>query len=185
MHTHLIYKLELPGPDEHHEPQEALNIEAEGSYLIQVRERTGHRKMRIMPLSSVRLGPFHTILCSYTFRFELLKKKLVLWQIKNPEQSNPPTQGLQNKRKATYPAHLQDHIGSYSFVAADPPDFLNYEGCEFILISASNDIEEELGLELGGEHMATKERSDLLSLFDGYNNDSKALITPLIEGEWA
>ncbi|KAG6542202.1 hypothetical protein Mapa_016435 [Marchantia paleacea] len=140
VHTHLIYKLELPGPDKHHEPQEALNIEAEGSYVI---------------------------------------------QIKNPEQGNPPTQGLQNKRKATYPAHLQDHIGSYRFVAADPPDFLNYEGCEFVLISASDDIEEELGLELGVEHMGTKERSDLLGLFGGSNNDSKAPITPLIEGEWA
>ncbi|KAF9591108.1 hypothetical protein IFM89_001452 [Coptis chinensis] len=34
----------------------------------------------------------------------------------------------------------------------DPQDFLNYEGREFLLIAASDDIEEELGLELKGNH---------------------------------
>ncbi|KAL3699961.1 hypothetical protein R1sor_017983 [Riccia sorocarpa] len=135
-HTHLVYKLELPGPEKRHEPQEALNIEPEGSYLL---------------------------------------------QIKNPEQGNPRGQGLQNKKKSTYPAHLQAQLGSNRFVAADPPDFLNYEGCELLLISASDDIEEELGLELEG----TDERSDLLNLFGNWDDENRPPVKPLIEGEWA
>ena len=31
------------------------------------------------------------------------------------------------------------------FASADPPAFLDYEGCEFLLISASEDIASELG----------------------------------------
>ncbi|CAF2258206.1 unnamed protein product [Brassica napus] len=106
-HTHLVYKLEYPSPTEKHEPQESMNIEPEGSFLIQVR---------------------------------------------NPEQGKGGRgsgfRGLKRKRKAQFPAHLQAHLGHTRFGAADPPDFLNYEGCEFLLISASDDIEKELGVEL-------------------------------------
>lgn len=106
-HTHLIYKLELPPQDEKNEPQESLNIEPEGSFLI---------------------------------------------QIKNPDQHGTSQfRGLQNKRKAVFPAHLHGQFRQLRYCPADPPDFLNYEGCEFLLISASDDIEEELGLELKTE----------------------------------
>ncbi|KAL2651754.1 hypothetical protein R1flu_019882 [Riccia fluitans] len=135
-HTHLVYKLELPGPDEQHEPQEAFNIEPEGSYVI---------------------------------------------QIKNPEQANPPAQGLQNKKKSRFPARLQAQLGSLRFAPADPPDFLNYEGCELILISASDDVEEELGLELEG----TEGRSDLLNLFGNWDDENRLPVKPLLEGQWA
>ncbi|KAL5208054.1 hypothetical protein ABZP36_032489 [Zizania latifolia] len=40
VHTHLIYKLELPSPtrdDEAGEPQEAMKVEPEASYLIQIK----------------------------------------------------------------------------------------------------------------------------------------------------
>ncbi|KAK8961948.1 hypothetical protein KSP40_PGU013134 [Platanthera guangdongensis] len=37
MHTHLIYKLELPTEDERNEPQEELNVEREGSFIIQIK----------------------------------------------------------------------------------------------------------------------------------------------------
>lgn len=36
MHTHLVYKLKFSGPKKCHEAQEALNVEPEASYLIQV-----------------------------------------------------------------------------------------------------------------------------------------------------
>ncbi|KAD0968773.1 hypothetical protein E3N88_43492 [Mikania micrantha] len=73
-------------------------------------------------------------------------------QIKNPiqakKQAGGQFSGLQRKKKATFPAHLQGQFGQLSYHAADPPDFLNYEGCEFLLISASDEIQEELGLEI-------------------------------------
>ena len=42
-------------------------------------------------------------------------------------------------------------ISRRRFCGADPPDFLNYEGTEFVLISAAEDISEELGIELHPE----------------------------------
>ncbi|KAH9305947.1 hypothetical protein KI387_010351, partial [Taxus chinensis] len=138
MHTHLVYKLELPRPEVKHEPQESLNVEPEGSFII---------------------------------------------QIKNPEQASPPNAGLQRKRKATFPAHLQGQIGSHRFVPVDPPDFLNYEGCEFILISASDDIDAELGLDIKTEDMTDENYrscSDLVSMFGEISS-----VKPLIEGTWA
>lgn len=120
-HTHLIYKLELPPQDEKNEPQESLNIEPEGSFLI---------------------------------------------QIKNPDQHGTSQfRGLQNKRKAVFPAHLHGQFGQLWYCPADPPDFLNYEGCEFLLISASDDIEEELGLELKTEGESDASCSDLVRTF--------------------
>uniref|UniRef100_A0A0D9VC21 Uncharacterized protein n=1 Tax=Leersia perrieri TaxID=77586 RepID=A0A0D9VC21_9ORYZ len=118
VHTHLVYKLELPSA--RHDagdiageppPQEAMiNVEPEASYLI---------------------------------------------QIKNPEQPPPQSsggggfRGIPSKRRAAFPAHLQGRFGnSRRYAAADPPDLLNYEGCELLLIAASDDVEEELGLEL-------------------------------------
>ncbi|KAK5842999.1 uncharacterized protein LOC108480782 [Gossypium arboreum] len=137
MHTHLIYKLEFPPPkEEENEPQESLNIEREGSFLI---------------------------------------------QIKNPSQaSNSQFRGVGNKRKAAFPAHLQARFGNTRYHPADPPDFLNYEGCEFLLISASDDIDKELGLELETEGEADPSCSDLVRTFG-----DTASTTPLFKGIWS
>ncbi|XP_050225632.1 uncharacterized protein LOC126675096 [Mercurialis annua] len=140
MHTHLVYKLELPPENKENEPQHSLNIEREASYLI---------------------------------------------QIKNPEQQSDGGggfRGLQSKRKAMFPAHLQGQFGHKRFSPADPPDFLNYEGCEFLLISASDDIEDELGLELKTEgHETDPSCSDLVKTL----GDSVTTTTELFEGTWA
>ncbi|XP_004303792.1 PREDICTED: uncharacterized protein LOC101306358 [Fragaria vesca subsp. vesca] len=104
-------------------------------------------------------------------------------QIKNPEQHGSSTsqyRGLQSKRKAVFPAHLQGQFGKLRYHPADPPDFLNYEGCEFLLISASDNIEEELGLELQTEEVEADEScSDLVKTFG-----ETASTTPLLKGAW-
>jgi hypothetical protein len=92
MHAHLVYKLELPSKDKENEPQESLNIEREGSFII---------------------------------------------HIKNPDQHGGSSQFTR------FPTHLQGQFGHKKFVRADPPDMLIYEGCELLLISASDAIEEE------------------------------------------
>ncbi|KAK3430989.1 hypothetical protein EUGRSUZ_E02214 [Eucalyptus grandis] len=123
-HTHLIYKLEFPPDDEKQEPQESLNVDREGSFLI---------------------------------------------HIKNPDQQGAgPSQfrGLQSKRKA----------GQLRY---SPPDFPNYEGCELLLISASDDIEEELGSELKPEGEADPSCSDLLKTFG-----ETAPADALLRGSW-
>ncbi|TXG69614.1 hypothetical protein EZV62_004549 [Acer yangbiense] len=118
-------KAALGAEDKENEPQESLNIEREGSFLL---------------------------------------------QIKNPDQhgggSSSQFRGLQNKRKAVFPAHLQGQFGPKRYCPADPTDFLNHEGCEFLLISASDDIEKELGLELETEEGEADEScSDLVKTF--------------------
>ncbi|VAI55162.1 uncharacterized protein LOC119324028 [Triticum dicoccoides] len=161
-HTHLVYKLELPsrGGEEGAvgEPQEAMNVEPEASFLV---------------------------------------------QIKNPEQRGGGRGGgggggfggLQGKRKAAFPEHLQGRFGSNRYAPADPPDLLNYEGCELLLISASDDVEEELGLELQTETEEETERgaggdggeggragagcSDLVKMFG-----EVADVKPLLSGSW-
>ncbi|KAJ8480600.1 hypothetical protein OPV22_024327 [Ensete ventricosum] len=107
-------------------------------------------------------------------------------QIKNPEQGGGGGggggggfAGLQRKRRACFPAHLQGQFGKRRFGPADPPDFLNYEGCELLLIAASDDIDEELGLELRTECEADAKWSDLLQVF-GETAASK----PLLSGTW-
>ncbi|OMO49941.1 hypothetical protein COLO4_38280 [Corchorus olitorius] len=106
-------------------------------------------------------------------------------QIKNPDQSghgNSGFRGLQSKRKAVFPAHLQGKMGKKRWYPADPPDFLNYEGCEFLMIAASDDIDEELGLELDIEQgeEADPSCSDLVRTFG-----ETASTAPLFEGIWA
>ncbi|CAL9772128.1 unnamed protein product [Musa acuminata subsp. burmannicoides] len=103
-----------------------------------------------------------------------------LIQIKNPEQGGGGGfSGLQSKRRACFPAQLQGQFGKRRFGPADPPDFLNYEGCELLLIAASDDIDEELGLELRTECEADAKCSDLLQVF-GETAASK----PLLSGAW-
>jgi hypothetical protein len=57
---------------------------------------------------------------------------------------------------------LQGQFGHKKFVPADPPDMLIYEGCELLLISASDAIEEELGMELKTECEGDDDRSSFL-----------------------
>nr|GEV49353.1 TraB domain-containing protein [Tanacetum cinerariifolium] len=47
-----------------------------------------------------------------------------------------------------FPERLQERFGKLHYHAADPPNFLNYERCEFLLISASDNIQEELGVDV-------------------------------------
>ncbi|KAH8487847.1 hypothetical protein H0E87_023789, partial [Populus deltoides] len=57
---------------------------------------------------------------------------------------------------------LQGQFGHKKFVPADPPDMLIYEGCELLLISASDAIEEELEMELKTECEGDDDRSSFL-----------------------
>ncbi|KAJ0914723.1 hypothetical protein HanPSC8_Chr06g0241791 [Helianthus annuus] len=83
-----------------------------------------------------------------------------LIQIKNPTQGQFKTK-TKKKKKSIFPAHLQGQFGKLRYHGADPPDFLNYEGCEFLLISASDEIHEELGLEIEVDRSC----SDLVNTF--------------------
>nr|CAB3500607.1 unnamed protein product [Digitaria exilis] len=151
-HTHLVYKLELPTRGDG-EPQEAMNVEPEASFLVQVKNPNP-------PPTGGRRGG----------------------------DGGGGFRGLQSKRRAAFPEHLQGVFGGRRYAAADPPDMLNYEGCELLLIAASDDVEEELGLELEGEvgeeeEVEEQQRvagcSDLVKMFG-----EVADVKPLLSGSW-
>uniref|UniRef100_J3L9I2 Uncharacterized protein n=1 Tax=Oryza brachyantha TaxID=4533 RepID=J3L9I2_ORYBR len=86
--------------------------------------------------------------------------------------------------------HIKDALKEEDsrYAPADPPDLLNYEGCEFLLIAASDDVEGELGLELETETDAGAKLegagdaagcSDLVKMFG-----EVADVKPLLSGNW-
>lgn len=85
---------------------------------------------------------------------------------------HPPPEGFKTSA-------MQGQFGQSRYAPAEPPDFLNHEGCEFLLISASDDIEDELGLDLKTEQAgeANESCSDLVRTFGA---STKALF----QGTW-
>nr|XP_024375297.1 uncharacterized protein LOC112282179 isoform X2 [Physcomitrium patens] len=135
---HLVYKLEHPGQHEKHGPQDAMNIETQASFVIQV---------------------------------------------KNPKQAEPLQPG--SKRQAILPAYMLGKMGPKRFVPVDPPDLLNYEGVEFLLISARDElVDAEVDAELEISDSLSKEVRDLMDLVVSSKGHEK-LTRPLFEGVWA
>ena len=101
--------------------------------------------------------------------------------VKNPEQGGPQAPGLAKDQPVDYPQDLMDVFDGRKFANVDPPDLLNYDGAEFILIPASGDIDKELGIELN----ADRESLDSADLFKDLRIDKKTRPTePLTKGEW-
>ncbi|GJW95094.1 hypothetical protein Tco_0174766 [Tanacetum coccineum] len=71
----------------------------------------------------------------------------------------PSTEGEAAEQQ---PQEALKRFGKLRYHAADPPDFLNYQGCEFLLISASDNIREELGVDVHEDSSC----SDLINTFD-------------------
>lgn len=134
-HIHLAYALELPRPPG--DVQRALNIAAEGSYIVAV---------------------------------------------KNPRAEQPPGVGLDERRKARFPRTLQVRFRGRRFMPLDPPDLLDHEGAEIVLVGAHRHVVAELGIRLDPEQetLATAE------IFTDLRMEmSLHPVTPLLEGRWA
>lgn len=101
--------------------------------------------------------------------------------VKNPERGSPQAAGLAEQQKVDYPQYLQEKFRGRKFADADPPAFLDKEGTEFLLIAASEDVEEELGLELEPQD----ESVHTADIFQALHLDkSKRSVKPLFEGKW-
>lgn len=101
--------------------------------------------------------------------------------IKNPEAGSPRAAGLSEERKAEYPKYLREQFQGRKFADADPPAFLDKEGTEFLLVSAAEDIEEELGVEMKTQ----KESVNSADIFKELRLDkNERPIKPLMEGKW-
>ncbi len=115
--------------------------------------------------------------------FHIEEEAGYILSIKNPEHGTDPRFAhLAEQRKPQYPPDLRQRLQGHSFVPADPPTFLDYEGTQFLLISATEDVQKELGIELDAEQESL-ESADLFS--DLKLARSERTVEPLIQGEWA
>ncbi|MDG5815455.1 hypothetical protein QA601_10220 [Chitinispirillales bacterium ANBcel5] len=101
--------------------------------------------------------------------------------VKNPQRPSPSGAGLPRRGKAQYPDYLMNKFEGKRFTDVEPPEFLNYEGCELVMVSASKEPQKELGVSPRGR----KETSKTADLFKEFNIDpSSAIVKPLFKGEW-
>lgn len=102
-------------------------------------------------------------------------------QIKNPTQKAPARAGLEPERKPRLPKKLQERFGGRRFMSAEPPDFLDYEGTELLLITASDDTARELGVELDPQQ-ETEATAEIIR--DLRMRKSHHPMEPLFTGRW-
>jgi len=101
--------------------------------------------------------------------------------VKNPDKSSPPSAGLGKHGKAEYPKTLQGKFRDRRFIDVDPPRLLDYDGSEFVLISSSEDVKEDLGVELNPQD----ESESTAEIFrDLRLEKSQQPLVPLFEGRW-
>ena len=112
--------------------------------------------------------------------FQIEDEASYIISIKNPKKPSPPKVGLRGDQKAEYPQELQELFHDRSFADADPPELLDYEGAEIMLIGAGEDPLNELGIKLHAEH-ETETSADIFR--DLKLNRQKHPLKPLFEGK--
>jgi hypothetical protein len=101
--------------------------------------------------------------------------------VRNPDAPAPPGAGLPPRERAQLPQELRERFGGRRFAPLDPPGFLDHEGVELVLIGASEDVREELGLDLDAE----RERLENADIFRELGLRPDELPTePLETGRW-
>lgn len=99
---------------------------------------------------------------------------------KNPEMPSRPGVGLSADRRTHLPDRLQRRFDRLRFIPADA-DLLNQAGIEFVLIGASDDVEQELGIHLDTE----TETATTAEIFHRLRMPPERHPSePLIRGEW-
>ena len=102
--------------------------------------------------------------------------------VKNPDAPSPPSVGLDEARKANFPEPLRRRFEGRRFIAVDPPEFLDHEGAEILLVGARADASAELGAQLNPE----RETEATAEIFNDLRLEkSMHPLTPLFEGKWA
>jgi hypothetical protein len=101
--------------------------------------------------------------------------------VKNPKTPRAAGTGLDAHRQASFPKTLERRFRGRRFVPLDPPDFLDHEGAEIVLVGAHQSLK-ELGLTLDAEQ-ETEETAEIFN--DLRVEKSLHPITPLLKGKWA
>ncbi|WP_422929856.1 hypothetical protein [Singulisphaera sp. PoT] len=100
--------------------------------------------------------------------------------VKNPAADSPSGSGLEDSRRADFPEELLERFGDRRWTPAEPPEFLDYEGAELVLIGgreASDDLDMELD-----PHEDARAHAALLKALHLEKSDRTN--RPLYEGVW-
>jgi hypothetical protein len=110
----------------------------------------------------------------------ILPRAAYVVAVRNPRTDSAV--GLEPARRAKLPTPLQKHFHGRRFIPLDPPDFLDHEGTEVLLVGTRADAQAELGIELEPQH----EDLATAGIFtDLQIEQSVHPLEPLVKGEWA
>jgi hypothetical protein len=144
----------------------------EGRYALV--DHDGHTHLAYALELPRRRGPVQK-----AFRIE--REASYILAIRNPASSAPPGAGLPTRRRADYPRELLELFGHRRFVPANPPELLDYEGAEIVLIGGARDAERELGIDLDLEEESLEE-ADLFKKLR--LRPDEVPTEPLAKGAW-
>jgi hypothetical protein len=113
--------------------------------------------------------------------FHIEREGRFVLSIKNPEAARPAGIGLDEDRRAECPEELAERFGARKWIAADPPEFLDYEGAELVLVGGDDARVHDptLTLEPEAEDEGSAEISEILRM-----DRSDRTTKPLFEGSW-
>ena len=112
--------------------------------------------------------------------FNILPRAAYVVAVRNPKTDSAV--GLDPARRAKLPRPLQNRLRARRFIPVDPPDFLDHEGTEILLVGTRDDALTELGVELEPQH------EDLATagiFIDLPLEESVHPLEPVAKGEWA
>jgi hypothetical protein len=101
--------------------------------------------------------------------------------VKNPQKPSPPRAGLP-RRDVRLPKRLMECFRDRKFADLSPPDFLDHEGVELLLVSASADLKEELGSPLAEQTQRGASSADIFQELRLHK--SQHPVEPLFQGHW-
>ncbi len=103
--------------------------------------------------------------------------------VKNPDQPSSPRTGLEG-REAHLPQHLKEVFEGRKFADANPPELLDHDGIEVLLIAATSELRRDLGSDLP-ERAQEEDRSSADIFRDLRLRASQHPVGPLFDGRWA
>lgn len=112
--------------------------------------------------------------------FHIEREGKFVVSVKNPDAGSPAGLGLDSDRRVEFPEELKERFGDRRWSPADPPEFLDHEGAELVLIGG-REAGEELGIELDPQP-ENEEDSEVFK--DLHIARSDRTFKPLFEGTW-
>jgi hypothetical protein len=112
--------------------------------------------------------------------FNIKREASYVIAVSNPARPAPASAGLDRGHAARFPKRLMERFRGRRFAPVDPPDFLDYEGAELLLVGAAEDAEKELGIEFKPD----EEDEHTADVLRDLKLPREVALEPLFEGAW-